>query len=440
MVRLSGVFSKLQPVKIAVIGDVMLDTYTIGKVSRISPEAPVAVLNVQKEEQRAGGAGNVILNLQSLGVEVVPIARLGSDYAGGVLQQLFGEEKIALDGLFIQQGYVTPTKNRIIADGQQIVRVDREAVLPLPELLEQNVIEDLPRLLSGVQAIAISDYGKGFLSRTLLAALIEFASAKKIPVIADPKDIDFSKYSGVSILKPNVQELYNAAQMKRDVPLEHAAAAALASSQAEMLMVTRSEEGISIFYKDGRREDFPVDVQEVRDVTGAGDTVLAVVSCAIANCLPIDETVRLSNAAASIAIARFGCARVSLADLAERLLQLDFANKIFDAEHLFALKHALVDKKSTLLILKNVPGLTSCVFKTINSLGKNEGALVVHLFDEAPCEEFIDILTSLSAVDFILLPSDFLQIEQKCFFPDEIYLLDNETLSLVDNTHPVFSI
>ena len=173
MVRLTGTFSRLGCSKVLVIGDFLLDTYTIGKARRISPEAPVAVLHVQREEHRPGGAGNVVLNLISMGCEVAAIGRVGHDAGGEILLKSLRDEKVDARGMVHQSAYPTPVKNRIIADNQQIVRVDHEQIISIPELLEQQVIDALPELLKGVKVIAISDYGKGFLTRTLLSAVIE---------------------------------------------------------------------------------------------------------------------------------------------------------------------------------------------------------------------------------------------------------------------------
>ena len=143
--RLTGTFSRLGRSKVMVIGDFLLDTYTVGKARRISPEAPVAVLQVQHEEHRPGGAGNVVLNLISMGCEVIAVGRIGGDNAGDLLLKVLGEEKTAVDGMVVQKGYPTPVKNRIIADNQQIVRVDHEQIVPISELLEQQVVQALPR-------------------------------------------------------------------------------------------------------------------------------------------------------------------------------------------------------------------------------------------------------------------------------------------------------
>ncbi len=349
MVRLTGTFSRLERKKILVIGDILLDTYTIGKARRISPEAPVAIVHVLREEHRLGGAGNVLLNLVAMGCDVVAVGRVGNDLAGERLLRAFEEEEIDRRGVVVQDHYPTPIKNRVIADNQQIVRVDHEQILPLPVELEERVIAALPLLLQEVKVIAISDYGKGFLSRRLLQAVIKAARERSIPIIADPKGIEFDKYAQATILKPNLSEAYAAAGLPREAPLDLVATKVLQLSNAEMLMVTRSEEGISLFSRTGERQDFPVRAREVKDVTGAGDTVLAMLACALASDLTVAEAIQLSNVAAGIAIERVGCARISLSDLARRLLEQDVGNKIFDQEHLFALQQALHGRKFAVL-------------------------------------------------------------------------------------------
>lgn len=314
------ILSKLNPAKILVVGDFMLDAYTIGKVRRISPEAPVAIVNVEREEYRAGGAGNVVLNLVSMGAEVVAVGRIGSDSASEKLRSLFAAEGLTCQGLFLEKDYAIPVKNRVIAENQQIVRIDHETITPISQALEQHIIDALPFLLEGVKVVAISDYGKGFLSRTLIQAIIAQAKLSDVPVIADPKGLDFSRYAKATIIKPNLSELYAAAGMPLDSPLDVVAAKVLALSEVEMLIVTRSEDGITIFYADGSREDFVVKIQEVKDVTGAGDTVLAMLAMAIGNRLLISEAVELANVAAGIAIGRFGCARITLSDVACHLV------------------------------------------------------------------------------------------------------------------------
>jgi len=434
MVRLTGSFSQLRPCKVLVAGDLLLDTYTIGKTRRISPEAPVVVVQVQSELSLPGGAGNVILNLRSMGAWVVPICRVGPDANGDLLLETLKEEVVDLRGIVRQNGYATPVKNRVIAENQQIVRVDYETIVPLPENLEQQIIDQLPERLKGVDVIAISDYGKGFLTKTLLTALIDLGRKRNIPIIADPKGTDFAKYKHSTVIKPNLSEAYAAANLPPDAPLEAVAPKVLQMSQSDVLMVTRSEAGISLFFKEGHRKDFPVKVKEVKDVTGAGDTVLAMLTCAMASGLSIDAAAQLSNVAAGIAIERLGCARVNLSDLARRLLESDVANKVFDEEHLYALQQALQGRRCALLGLSGKQGLSTSIFKAIHSLSNREGwDLLVFVTDPEPPQEFIEMLSALHDVDFILVNGDNLRSLCSRIQPEEVYeVREKELIRLND--------
>lgn len=429
MVRLSGTIARLQSSKILVAGDLMLDTYTIGKARRISPEAPVAVLNVTKEENRPGGAGNAALNFVSLGAQVVLLGRIGNDEAGLTLLKELEAEKIDVSGVLVENSYRTPKKNRIIADNQQIVRVDHEQIVSISSNAELQVIDALPNLFEDISAVAISDYGKGFLSREILQKIIHMAKEKNIPVITDPKGTEFTKYNGTTILKPNLSEAYAAAGMEFGADLDQAAKKILESVDISMLMVTRSEDGISIYSKTEERLDFPVKVREVKDVTGAGDTVLATLTTAIASGLAIGEAVELSNIAAGIAIERIGCARVTISDLARRLIDVDVENKIFDTEHLYILQQALASSEYNLLVISGEHGVTSSIFAAIQQLShQSDKDLVIYISDENPDDEFVHLIASLRDVKFIILNSNSLQSVSQHKTPYGIFLINGKEL------------
>lgn len=438
--KLSGIFSRLSPVRVLVIGDYMYDTYTTGKVRRISPEAPVSVLHVMREESLPGGAGNVVLNLISLGATVVAVGRVGHDTAGKNIVQALANEGVNIDGIIFQSRFQTPVKNRLIADAQQVLRVDFENITPIPEQIEQEVIERLPALLQGVDIIAISDYGKGFLSRSLLMGVIEMAKAKNIPIIVDPKGDDFTKYQGATVLKPNLHEAYAAAKLTQESSLEQVAEILFKKVTIDMLMITRSEAGISLFTRDGRRHDFPVRSKEVKDVTGAGDTVLAMVSVALGNDLDIKYAAQLSNIAAGIAIERLGCARINLSDLAVRLLEYDVDNKIFDEEHLFALQEALKNKRYCVLGLYSTQGITTALFRSIRKLSSHDqdAKLIVYIRDENPDEEFVSLLSSLAEVDFVVLKCESLKNLCQIIHPHEVFLMENHNLVTLDHFKALF--
>ncbi len=430
--KLSSIFTRIGCCKVLVVGDFLLDTYTVGKARRISPEAPVAIVHVQSMENRPGGAGNVALNLVSLGAEVVVIGRIGQDEGGKYLKEELKKENVDISGLYTEARYQTPVKNRVIAENQQIVRIDYESITPLCEQLEQEIIDQLPTLLNNIQIIAVSDYGKGFLSKTLLSAIYKNARKLNIPVITDPKGIDFAKYAGTTVIKPNYSEAVAAAGLSTNASLETIAKRILEISQSNSLMITRSESGISVFMKEGERLDFPVRIREVKDVTGAGDTVLAMLTYALANGLSLSTSAQLANLAAGIAIERLGCARVTLADLAQRLLEYDVQNKVFDEEHLFALQEVLRGKQVNLLGVDGSNGLTNGMFKAIKSLSKNKQNLLIFVKDKNPSEDFISMLASIKDVDFIMLSHDHLRRFCEKIHPYESYSFDNEQLKRID--------
>jgi D-glycero-beta-D-manno-heptose-7-phosphate kinase len=200
--------------------------------------------------------------------------------------------------------------------------------------------------------------------------------------------------------------------------------------------VTRSEAGITLFHKEGLRQDFPVKIREVKDVTGAGDTVLAMLTTAIANGLTVGEAAQLSNFAAGIAIERFGCARISLQDLALRLLEFDVINKVFDEEHLFALQQAMKGKHFTLLGVHGTRGLSSRLFCTIRELSQQPNRnLLVYIRDHEPNEEFVNIIASLHEVNFVIVNAASLRSLCRLIEPDEVYLFDNDESRRLDHTN-----
>lgn len=441
MVKLSGMLSRFSPVRVLVIGDFMLDTYTTGKVKRISPEAPVSVLHVQKEESRPGGAGNVVLNLVSLGAKVIAVGRIGYDLAGEQLRDSLESEGVDTENIFLQKGYKTPVKNRLIADAQQVLRVDFETVSPLSENVEEQVLERLSPILDKVNIVAISDYGKGFLSRSLLKRIIEMSREKEIPVIVDPKGDDFSKYQGATVIKPNLTEAYAAAKLPAEENLENVASNILKNCGSELLLITRSEAGISLFNNSGQRIDFPVRSKEVKDVTGAGDTVLAMISVALANKLDIRYGAQLANIAAGMAIEKLGCARINISEMAERLLEYDVENKIFDEEHLYALQQALKGKRYSVLGLDSTQGMSTTLFRSLRKLASrdSEKKLIVYVRDNDPDEEFVSLLSSLAEVDFIVLKCESLKNLCEIIHPHQVFVIEEDRLVTLDHATALLS-
>ena len=432
-VPLAEAFHSLGSFRALVIGDFVLDTYTLGRVKRISPEAPVPVLEAIRQESRPGGAGNVVLNLLALGGKVKAVGRIGDDLEGKQLLELLEKAGAESRGLLVSSHYRTPIKNRLIAESQQLLRVDFEKIEDIASDIEARAIAHLEEEIKSVQIVALSDYGKGFLSRPLIAKTIEIAKCFSVPCIVDPKGIAFTKYRGATLLKPNLGEAYAAAKMGHHTPLEQVAECLFDMAEIEQLMITKSEMGISLFNQKGERSDFPVRSKEVRDVTGAGDTVLAVVCLGLANGLTLQVAVQLANIAAGIAIERLGCVQVRLSEIAERLLETDCQTKIFDRSHTFALQQVLREKKYSLLVLEKTHAVTGDLLRAVRRIGEDsKRALVLYFPPPQPAEELLHLFSSLQEVKAILLQKESFQTLCESTPPEEILFFNGKEVSKKD--------
>ena len=433
MVRLGHLFGRIAKKRVFVAGDFVMDHYVFGKSRRISPEAPVPVLLVDREEERAGGAGNVALNLISLGMDVSVLGCVGDDSTGSRVIELLEKEGIQVKGLLREQGLKTSKKTRVIASNQQIVRIDNEEAKSLSSSAEEKVLSMIPQLIYGHDLIAISDYAKGFLTDRILKTLIATAKSYSIPVIADPKGSDFSKYNHATILKPNLTEAYAAVHMSSKThSLPEVAKAIFSKIAVDVLLVTRSEEGISLYYPDGSHEDYPVDAREIRDVVGAGDTVLAMLSAALANGLLLSEATAIANVAAMLAVERVGCARVTLSEVARRLIEMHSGSKIFTYEHFPALEQALKGQNFTLLQLQTGCGVNAQLLRALRELATDASReLVVSIADPKPDDELISVLASLRDVDYIHLNEE--DSFQSSFMvqPSRVYTFSGQELGLL---------
>lgn len=441
MVKLAGILSQFQPISALVVGDFMLDSYTTGRVRRISPEAPVPVMEVLRQEARPGGAGNVVLSLLALGAQVMAAGRIGDDAEGREILASLDAAGSDRTCLMVESEYRTPIKNRLIADSQQLLRVDREIVAPISPEFEREFLRRLQQIVGKAQVIALSDYGKGLLTPTLIADVIALAKKEKIPIIVDPKGIDFGKYRHATILKPNLTEAYASVKMQMGEPLEAVAAKIHQITDIDYLLITRSEAGISLFDRAMQRWDFPVRSKEVIDVTGAGDTVLSIMSAALANRLDLSSAVQLANIAAGIAIERLGCAQITLAELACRLLEFDCDSKIFDESHAFALSQVLKGKRYSLLVLSKGQKMSNALFRTLRTLkGNMKEHLVVYVRDGHAEDEFVHLLSSLQEIDTIILQTDSLKNLCETIQPSGIYVLDREKLKKEESTKLLLSV
>jgi D-glycero-beta-D-manno-heptose-7-phosphate kinase len=294
--------------RVLVVGDVMLDRYWFGDVSRISPEAPVPVVHVTRNEDRIGGAGNVARNAAALGAQVTLLSVAGRDEAGQALRALLDAESFNVQ-LHEDPAFSTITKLRVIGRQQQLLRVDFETQ-PGHEVLAAK-LEAYGQLLADCDVVILSDYGKGGL--THVTRMIELARAANKPILIDPKGDDWTRYTGASVITPNRSEFREVAgSWKSEAELADKAVAVRASFQLDALLVTRSEEGMSLFDAAGAHHE-ATRAQEVFDVSGAGDTVIAAFAVALAAGAGGVEAVRLANRAAGIVVGKFGTA-VATAD------------------------------------------------------------------------------------------------------------------------------
>ncbi len=300
---------------ILVIGDLMIDHYLWGSAERISPEAPVQVVDIAKESSVLGGAGNVVNNLISLGATVNVASVVGDDEIAKELTIMLKSIGVKTEGLITQAGRKTSKKSRVIAANQQILRYDKESKETISSDSVSKIITAIEKDLFVTDMIILSDYGKGVISDELSQAVITLANSKKIKVIVDPKGTDYSKYRGAHMLTPNKKEASEATQIeiKDDDSLKAALLSLKEQCDLERSMITLSEDGIAIY--DGAVKRFATVAQEVFDVTGAGDTVIASIAFALSAGLSIEETARFSNLAAGVVVGKVGSATVTLDEI-----------------------------------------------------------------------------------------------------------------------------
>ncbi len=322
-------------VRAAVIGDVMLDSYLSGDVSRISPEAPVPVMRARSERVVAGGAANVAANLAALGLEVHVVGLCGQDEAR---EQLVGclaaLGRVDCTGLVAAPGRRTTKKLRIIGAQQQIVRIDHEDVAPCGPELADAVTRAALAAVDAADVVILSDYNKGVCSDRLVQAVIDHAAAAKKRVLVDPKRRDVSVYRGASILTPNRKELTDATGMPCETDEQAAAAVARAQEACGSdILLTRSEKGMSYFPVDGAPFHLATVAQRVFDVSGAGDTVVAVLAAAVGARVPLVDGMRMANHAAGIVVSKMGTATVTRGELVASMSAEHISPEINDGRH-----------------------------------------------------------------------------------------------------------
>ena len=312
---------KLAGRRVLVVGDVMADHYIWGRVERISPEAPIPVVQVSREDVKLGGAANVACNIAALGGRAVLAGVVGADAMAGTLKGILTGKSIDASGLIADPGRPTIEKTRVIAHSQQVVRVDRESPDPLDGAVQEALLKSCLRQVEECDAVLFSDYAKGTLGTALAAALTRRARELGKVVAADPKPANMDWFSGVGIVTPNLAEASSASgiRIKDDASAQEAARILLQRLGSDAVLVTRGEQGMTLLRSKGGVTHIPTRAREVFDVTGAGDTVIATLTLALAAGMPVDEACFLANAAAGIVVAEVGVAVVSPAQLQKAL-------------------------------------------------------------------------------------------------------------------------
>jgi rfaE bifunctional protein kinase chain/domain len=295
---INQIFEAFDSLRVLVIGDVMLDSYVWGKVDRISPEAPVPVVTVQKREYRLGGAGNVLLNVQSLGAEAIVCSIIGSDASGDLLETSLKEKGLNCEGLIRSDDRITTIKERIIAGSQQVVRIDTETDQPISKAETRLLVEKAKELIPSCQVIIFEDYDKGVLTAESISEITAFANSLGVPTVVDPKKRNFLSYRHTTLFKPNLKELREGLKVEFNIdnPEELRATVCQLKETLDIkgALITLSERGVFIDFQDETHK-LPAHIRQIADVSGAGDTVISIAACCVALRLPPKTVAAVSN-------------------------------------------------------------------------------------------------------------------------------------------------
>jgi len=443
--------SGLNGCKILVVGDLMIDAYLWGEVDRISPEAPVPVVSARQEEYMPGGAGNVIHNLVALGAAVSPVGVVGTGRNGRRLMELL--EKLGLDteGIFEDAQRPTTRKTRIIAGSQHVLRIDHESSQDVSAETFEAMLKYIQNSIPLVDAVLVSDYGKGTVTRTLLSSIISGARRHGKKVIADPKGLDFTKYKGVFLLTPNRKEagLASGLQLQNNKPaLVEAGRQLLDKSEIDNLLITCGKDGMVLFRPGNAPFEIHSQARQVYDVSGAGDTVLAVLGLSIAAGMKLEMAASIANAAAGIVVGKVGTATLTLEQLAGTLDSgADAVPK--KQKTMTELGPILVDlkKKGRKIVLTNgCFDLLHAGHVDLLSAAKKMGDILVVAIDDDPSvarlkgqgrpvipeRERVRVLNAMDSVDYVVVfSSESLETLIRIIKPDVLVKGSNYTADTV---------
>ncbi|MBN1970669.1 MAG: D-glycero-beta-D-manno-heptose-7-phosphate kinase [Candidatus Delongbacteria bacterium] len=320
-VRLFDLIERLKDKNIAVIGDIMADVYIWGKTNRISPEAPVPVVDVFAEEFKLGGAANVALNLKELGCKTTMFGVIGCDKSGDDLLKEFLKNGIDCSGIVRSDSRKTTTKTRIVAAGQHVVRYDRENRTPIDTDLENEIISKFRSQLHNIDALIIEDYNKGLLTENLIKSIVKICKEQNIIVTVDPKFSNINAYSGVTLFKPNLKEAEGILNrtLSGDNDLEIAGNELINLLNLDHLVITLSERGMALFEKNSKMLIIPAKSASIANVSGAGDTVIATLTIFLAAGANFQESCSLANYAASVVVEDVSVVPIQIDSLVARV-------------------------------------------------------------------------------------------------------------------------
>ena len=307
------VWEKFSKVKVLIVGDIMLDRYWWGKVERISPEAPVPVVNLEKTSLVAGGAANVAANVAGLGAKPFLIGLTGTDEEAALFPEVLLKNNVSADFLIKSSNRPTTVKTRIVAHNQQIVRIDQETKTAINQIEEEELWKSVERVIDEIDIIIVSDYGKGTISTDISVRLITSAKRLDKKILIDPKGKNYAKYRGATMLTPNRFEVAEAEQLENfgQQTIEEAGQRLISELSLESILITQGEEGMTLVEKSNRVKHISVTARNVYDVTGAGDTVIASLGVAIGSGENLLAAAKFANESAGLVVEQIGTTAIS---------------------------------------------------------------------------------------------------------------------------------
>ncbi|MCB9916688.1 MAG: D-glycero-beta-D-manno-heptose-7-phosphate kinase [Planctomycetes bacterium] len=418
--RLEALLDDPRRARVLIVGDLMLDRYVTGEVTRISPEAPIPVLAAKRAEEKLGGAGNVALNLAVMGAEVELVGVVGDDGWGRALRALLEEAGIGTSGLVVDAARPTSLKTRMVSGVQQMLRVDWEEARALDAAASAAVVEKVEAMLASVGAIVLSDYGKGVLTPSVLEAVLVSARLAGVPVLVDPKGSDYTRYKGATLITPNRKEAEEA--LGRKLPdlaaVEEGAGDLIDLAGLDAAVITLGAQGIYYRTKDGESGHEPTKARAVFDVTGAGDTVVAHLALHVAAGHPLAAAVALANQAAGIVVGRLGTNAVEREELRATLRQqMHHHGKVLHSdEELHALLNVWRAEGKRIVFTNGCFDVLHVGHATYLRFARSRGdALIVGVNDDDsvrrlkgperpvnPIEDRLELLAALEMVDAVI--------------------------------------